>query len=196
MLIFLELRWLLVFDDVCDFSSIWNYVPTSSRAASSMIITSQRPGEWCNHKVKIEPLDEKIGSELLLSQLKGEAVTNIDANRELAREISSSVGGLPLWVNQARRFIRDSRCSLEDFLTSLRADITLLEESNMGADVSWYERAFSTAFDRTLDRLSKDSVDLLFMLAFFNPTNVREDLLLGDHREKCLDFLHTKNRHR
>jgi len=39
-----------------------------------------------------------------------------DTNEELAMEISELLGGLPLLINQAGRFIKLSNCSLESIL--------------------------------------------------------------------------------
>ena len=155
-------------------------------------MTTQKAGGWADSKLLIEPFDPVVGSSLLLNQL---GMEKDDSSKDLAEEISESVGGLPLWLNQVGGFIQLSKCSLAEYIISHHASNNLLGGENVGEN--WrYEKAVSTVFDRPVKELSKNAAGLLYMLAYLNPDGIFEDMLLSQHVSDELDFLSTKNRHR
>ena len=194
-----EKSWLLVFDNVTDWDNISPFLPTSSKASrTSIIVTTQKSSEWSlNHALQLEPFDKEIGSDLLLRQLKSPPSSkDCAADREKAREISDLVGGLPLWLGQVSGYINLARCTLAEYIAIHMASSDLLGGRNKGSNEWTYERAVETTFDITMKELSEDSTDLLFMLAFLNSDNIREDLVLQDYHTPELAFLHVSNKTR
>ena len=184
VLTFPDLRWLIVFDDVCDWDSISPFLPLSCNAASSILVTSQTSGDWCAHNLQLTGFDSNVGSEMLLDQLKGIASEENEADHDSARWISEFLGGSPLLINQASGFIKACACSLKEFIAR-----PIVVNRKAGANKYSYERSFQQVIDRTVENLSEDARNLLFMLAYLDHRNVREDLLLHNHHHSCLKFL-------
>lgn len=197
VLICLEQRWLLVFDNVQSWDSVSPYWPISTKAATaSIIVTAQKSSDWhLNHRIQLEPFDLDVGSDFLLSQLKKTTRNaDVETSRESARRITELSGGLPLWVSQASGSINLAQCSLEEYLENFRTSSALLGGNRRGLNERTYERDITSTFGDTMEELSKDAVNLLFMLALLNHCNVSEDLLLGDHKDHRLAFLHIRNK--
>ena len=195
----LDKKWLLVFDNVPNWNSLAPYLPTHSRASTaSIIVTTQVSGEWrLDHVLPLEPFNMQVGSSLLLRQVKPSVVyRNCEADRDNAREISKLVGGLPLWISQASGYINLTGCTLAEYISSHLSSSNLLGGRNMGSNEWTYERAVETTFDITMKELSTEATDLLFVLTFLKSGNIREDLLLREHEDPSLAFLHTRNKAR
>ena len=138
-----------------------------------------------------------VGSSLLLRQLKppaGHVVSGAD--RDEAREISNLVGGLPLWISQASGYINLTGCTLAEYISIHLSSSNLLGVRNMGSNEWTYERAVETTFDITMKELSTEATDLLSILTFLKSGNIREDLLLRNHNDARLAFLHIRNKAR
>ncbi|KAL8897325.1 MAG: hypothetical protein Q9207_007268 [Kuettlingeria erythrocarpa] len=145
-----------------DWGSVSKFWPMSSEGNLSIIVTAQDEISWTDSKLRIEPLPPDLGSRLLLRQLD---IKCDDEDRELAKEISHCVGGLPLWLNQ------------------------ILEEGKNKGDNWRYERAISAVFDDALRKLPRDAEELLYMLTFLNPDETNEEMLLSNHASDKLAFL-------
>lgn len=175
---------MLVFDNVYDWETLSTYLPLSCQATSSILITSQNSGEWCNHVLYLPGLDPEAGSALLLNQLSEIIVTEREADRESAEKLSEMLGGSPLLINQAASLIKDCKYSLGEFIIH-----PLLVGHRMGANKSRYQRPLQQTVDRTLEKLSENAIQFLFTLAFLNPSKIGEDILLGNHNRDYLKFL-------
>jgi len=188
--VFADRRWLLIFDNVVEWKSIARFWPSKSRNPSAIIVTSQLSTPWTNHQLDLEPFDDREGSEFLLYQMH---LANLEANdptREVAGEISMELGGSPLYLTHAQGFMSLSKCTPNEYLEIIRTRSNTLDWKSKG---TWrYGRAASTTHDRILQELSAGAKDLLFMLAFMNPDEVKEDFLLLDHEFEDLRFLSDK----
>ena len=129
-------------------------------------------------------LDPKLGSEVLLAQLKGSIYAEDKADRTSAEEISSMLGGSPLLINQAGGVIKACGYTLDEFITR-----PILVDRKVGANKYYYERSLEDILDYTLEKMTESALRLLFMLAFFDHTYIREDLLLRDCDRGYLEFL-------
>ena len=162
-----------------DYGSISGYLPATSVGLSSIIFTAQHSGSWSKHQILLEPLDETLGSQLLLRQV---GLAQIDADhpdRLRAKEVSKFSAGSPLLINQAAGLMKLSNCDMKTLVQTSRDSTVLLGAGNIGAN--WrYERAPSTMFDPTLERLSANASNLLMMLAFMNPDHVEEEIFLHE----------------
>lgn len=174
ILTILDKSWLLVFDNVRTVDEVAEYWPPECSSRASIIITSQKASDWTGHSVSFEPMGSIVGSSLLLQQL-GEKEDSKE--KELAHDISTMVGGLPVWLHQVGGYIKLSRCTLAEFVQNYQSNV--LGGKNLGAN--WqYEKLISTVFDDAIKELDEDWSALLFMLAFLNPDGVSESMLLTD----------------
>lgn len=190
LLISAERRWLIVFDNVVDWKSIARYWPKKSQRPSAIIATSQKVTPSANNRLEIEPLDVQAGSKFLLQQMHISQLDDCDPTWDIAREISKELGGSPLYLTHAQGFMSLSGSTPKDYLDNIRTRSNTLDwKSNS----TWrYGRAASATHDRILEELSHGATNLLFMLAFMNPDEVSEDLLLN-HEHEDLAFLSDKS---
>lgn len=164
----------------------------SSKGRTSIIVTAQKEVGWTDEKICIEPLSPDLGSSLLLKQL---GMDDDSTAKELAEEISQSVGGLPLWLNQVGGLIQFSKCTLSDYRDSHRLSSNMLGGEKIGEN--WrYERAIPMVFDDAIQQLPDDAASLLYILTFLNPEETDEGMLLSDHVSEELAFLCKKNKPR
>ena len=185
----LDSRWLLIFDRVHEWNCVSRYLPISCKTASSVIATSQTPLERCNHRLRLVGLDPYCGSRLLLGQLtKVNALEKGTSYEQLAEEISETLGGSPFLIVQAGGQISLSKSSLEEFIAE-----PAFRGRKISAFQNHYEGSLATIMDRTLGKLGKSAAHLLHMLAFFDHRYIREDLLLIDRKNDCLEFLSLGN---
>ena len=192
LLILTDRSILLVFDNVKDWDSISTYWPMTSKGRISIIVTAQKEVDWTDTKICIDTLSPEVGSSLLLKQL---GIDDDGPDKDLAEEISQSVGGLPLWLNQVGGFIQFSKCSLSDYRDSHQSSSNLLGQEKIGEN--WrYERSITAVFDNAIQQLEDDTTDLLYLLTFLNPDETDEEMLLSDHASCELAFLCKNNKPR
>lgn len=177
-------------------AAVW---PTASLSSSSIIITTQKPCDslkWTDFDIPLHPLSETAGSTLLLTQIPTGFSDESKAEQiELAMEISSTVGGLPLWLNALAGFIAQSQCSLSECLDSYKSLFHPLDQGMKAG--SWtYEKTPSTVFDLAFSKLCEDAKTLLYLLAFLNPDGVPESMLSIDSPDDSLAFLESSSRSR
>ncbi|KAL8904626.1 MAG: hypothetical protein Q9207_003147 [Kuettlingeria erythrocarpa] len=192
-------RWLLVMDNLEELDTVAAVWPTTSLSSSSVILTTQKPCDclnWADFDIPLRPLSGTAGSTLLLTQIPpGLSDESKAEQKELAMEISDTVGGLPLWLNALGGFIAQSQCSLSECLDSYRSSFHPLDQGMKTG--SWtYEKTPSTVFDLAFSKLSDDAKTLLYLLAFLNPDGVPESMLSIDGPDDNLAVLGTSSRSR
>lgn len=171
----------MIFDNVEQWEDIQKYVPESTVSSGCILITTQRPGDqigWSENNVKLAPFESSLASELLLSSMK----LNADKEylQDLAVEITDIIGGLPLYLNQARGFMNStkspSKNSLEEYLSLVQNTSTIPKNISVDRNLGYSEKP-NAAFDLTLSRLTEHTRDLLNILAFLNPEAIPEDMI-------------------
>lgn len=155
-------------------------------------MTAQKATPWIpeTHQLAVDYLDDVDGSELLLRQAHISEQDVEDDQRRLAREISTELGGCPLYLSLAQGFMALSQTTLEEYLDLVRIRSNVL--GNRSTNQWMYDRAADATHDSLIKTLDPGAVDLLYMLSFMNPENVSEGLLLIDHDDDSLDFLRDK----
>ncbi|KAI4924849.1 uncharacterized protein J4E92_006885 [Alternaria infectoria] len=193
------LTWLLIMDNLDEFDTVATIWPTSVKSHGAIIVTTQTPCDtvrWADYNIPLKPMDSHEGSEMLLAQTEtSKSDTDIKRQEELAKEISSAVGGLPLWISHLSGFIAQSRCSLEECLDIYRSSSGLLDEQHH-RDRWMYDKYPGAVFDLAFSKLHEDAKSLLNVLAFFNPDGVPEKMLLVDVPDENFEFLRPVNRQR
>lgn len=191
-------KWLLVMDNLVDYETVATIWPTTSRNGGAIIVTTQKPGNlcpWADSEIVLHPLSAEEGSEMLLSQVESKTGTpSLSGDKtELAKEISDSVCGLPLWISHISGFILQSQCTLSECLEIYRSSNAFLDKSER---IWMYERTSGAVFDLAFSKLTEDAKNLLYILAFLNPDGMPESMFSLDSLDNSLGFLDIKKRHR
>lgn len=117
-------RWLLIFDNADTWDVIARYMPDYlQRTNGSIILTTQNqdhflPGATNVYRMKLEPLDQEDGANMILRYLERNAKT--DPEKHLAKEVSAFVGGLPVAIGHVAGYISFSRYSLGEVIETFR----------------------------------------------------------------------------
>jgi hypothetical protein len=171
-----------------EWKTISRYWPIRSRKPSAIIATSQKVTPWADRQLSLEPLGRDAGAEFLLRQMKQMNLMDDKLARGIASEISEELGGSPLFLTHAQGLMSLSSSTLESYLNDIRTSPTTSSILDTNINSTWrYGRAVSATHDKILKYLSPGATSLLFMLAFMNPDDISESLLLkADGQE--LDF--------
>jgi tetratricopeptide (TPR) repeat protein len=159
--------WLLVFDGARDARVIEPYVPARSRG--HVLITSRDP-RWD----EVEPVEVGVLSR---PESVGFLHRHARASDNLAAQLASELGDLPLALEQARAYLRDSGESTGEYLERLR------ERARMqpaGAGTPRHEHLTTLAFATSLERARRHAPAaerLLTLLAFLGPDDIPKALL-------------------
>lgn len=131
----------------------------------------------------VHPFDDSTGSAALLKILGLDPA--LGSHHEKATEITQALGGLPLAINQIGGFITQRKLPLQDFLPLYERNSTKIDSRKTG--LSDYEHTISTVWEMSLGNISKDSYNLLGLLAFFEPDAIHEEILLEGSKEVDTD---------
>lgn len=192
-------RWLLVFDNVDEWSDIEEYIPINmAKSTGSVLITTRSPdlgpssipSNFLCIELREMTMDDSrdlllqgIGSEFKHGKLRHE-------EWKLAGEIAS-LAGIPLAISHIAGYLKASGCSLADFLelwNEWRRNNAHLRINDSLAKSNF---ALETIWDMGLRELGVDALKLLKIMAFMDSDAIQSDLLFNDHTLPALQFLHS-----
>jgi tetratricopeptide (TPR) repeat protein len=172
--------WLLVIDDVDDPQAVADLLPRSG--TGQVIITSrtgvgwERLGTW----LPVEVLAADDAARFLLARI-GETEPEMAAD---ARRLASTLGGLPLALEQAGAYIAATgTVGLTDYAELFTTRSSELLERGQPLD---YQDTVATTWSLTLQRLRHSdpaAVGLLSLAAFLAPDDLPQPLLSAHYRE-------------
>jgi tetratricopeptide (TPR) repeat protein len=190
-------RWLLVFDNVNDWTDIEKYIPVNlAKSQGSVLVTTRManlepktvPSNFFRIILKEMSIEE---SRSLLIQglqpgLKHEKI-RFHPEYKVAGEIAS-LARMPLALSHIVGCVKASGWTLAEFLelwnewrkNSLSAR-PIDASSNATLEVIW---------SIGLSDLGTDALKLLKIMAFMDSENIQRELLMNDHSEPGLSFLH------
>ena len=170
-------RWLVIFDNADELSVLKNAWPGSG--TGSVLITSRdfsASFSPASQGFQVKPFDPTTGAQVLLSLMNRDP--SQPDNISAAKNITDTLGGLPLALNQISGFIVQQRLSLKDFLALYeRNSAKILAKKSR---LSEYEHSVSTVWEMALKELSGDAGNLQRLLAFFDPDRIHESILNVD----------------
>lgn len=199
-----ERRWLLVLDNVTQWHDIARYVPRSlSRTRGSVLVTSRGtsplhvPGDQLEDHVHLAPWSLNHSREFLLSSIKPSLKHgNLQAHDEyeLAEHVVNKVDRLPLAVNMVVGYIKVSRCNLSEFLEMWdeRESRRLPKTRKVAARGAGIDPTIDSLWEIGIGEVRANCRKLLDILSFFGSDTIPRSLLVGDHEEDYLDFLHVE----
>jgi tetratricopeptide (TPR) repeat protein len=185
-------RWLLIFDDAQNASVISRYIP-QSRGLGHVIITS-RDIRWQALRVDgIEltefELDETV--EFLRKRVPALAPVAVSADigqrdaandrtederrRANAEKLGAALGNLPLAVEHAAAYLKETGASVEEYLNMYELNAHALLASDVNIK---YPRAVATTWSVSTHTISSEAAAVFQLLAFFAPEPIAEELLM------------------
>jgi tetratricopeptide (TPR) repeat protein len=174
-------RWLLVLDNVEEFSIVRDLTGKAGPMGRHIIVTTQMQATGAIGKQKLLAMHSELGAVLLLrraNRLSADAsLSDVDPKEaELAREICREVGGLPLALDQAGAYIEETESGLQDYLTLLRERTELLDRrGGLDSDHLSVAKTFLTSSEK-LEKLNPAAAELLQAAAFLPPEAIPEEI--------------------
>jgi tetratricopeptide (TPR) repeat protein len=168
-----ESRWLLVFDNAKEPKDLERYVPV---AGNGQIIITSRLSVWDGF------------AQLLMvgvfqrDKMEGESVDFLlirtgRADRKGASDLAAELGDLPLALEQAGAYIKESGISFSDYLARLKENRK--ELLRKGKPQS-YPESVATTWEISFQAVQEENPsagDLLSLFAFLAPDSIPRDLL-------------------
>lgn len=180
--------WLIAFDNVEKANDLFDYLPNGGNGA--YIITSRNPDISHGLSIRFDTLriasfDPQDGAAFVLSQVS-RSTTRDDKVQDAAEALSQQMGGLALGLKQMGGFIRETGCSIDDLLQSLRDKE---EETDLFADAEsaatlGYPLNLSTAWSFSMTALDSTAKALLQLFAFMSPDTIPA-VVVGSIKEAC-----------
>jgi tetratricopeptide (TPR) repeat protein len=196
-------RWLLVFDNVDEWTDVEEYIPVNlAQSTGSVLITTRIrdlgppliPSNFFHIDMKEMTMDEsrRLLIQRMQPNLKYEKM-RLHPEWKLAGEIAS-LAGLPLAMSQIAGYVNRSNISLAEFLelwNEWRGNnpVVALPTEPLAPSYTALETIWSIA----LSELSAEAHKLLRIMAFLDSDVIQRELLLNDHKSLSLSFLHSKS---
>ena len=180
----IQRNWLLVIDNVDDVTVIKGLVP-STESKGHTLITTRNPNTKGIPAEGIEldvlGLDEAMELFSKLSNVTGWSSDSTSSEFE-TKNVVEELGRLPLAIEQAAAYIRETGRNINDYLVAYREsrdNRKILH--NWIPDGIWnYERSLATTWKISVDLIDKkcpEAVRLLHLFAFLNPDIIMLDFL-------------------
>ena len=198
-----EMRWLLVFDNVTSWSDIREYIPTQPHKTSGSILITSRMSDFIDSDViskyqslNLQPLTLDESRRYLLNSMQS-CSDDEDLGKhpeyKLAGIIAKEAEGLPLALSHIAGYIQVSECTLTDFvqLWNERRRYSKATVPTPSSTLFSTDKALEAVWNIGLREVTIDARELLNILAFLDSDNIQRKLLVGEHEEPSLDFLHS-----
>ena len=177
-------HWLLILDNVEDLVIAEPFIPLAGRGHILLTTRAQVTGGIAQ-RIEIEKMHPEVGALLLLRRASFIAAespldTAHEQDRTQAREISCAVDGLPLALDQAGAYIKETNCTLADYLALYRTRNTdLLKERG---SASWdYPESVATTWSLSFEKVTQANpaaAELLDLCAFLYPDAIPEEIIV------------------
>ena len=171
-------KWLFIFDNLDDISIIKGYLPRTSNSGHVLLTTRNKncdgiPAE--GFEITLMNLDESVSLLLARSSLQDDPREEV---RHEAERIVNELGHLPLAIEQAAAYIRNSQ-NISEYLVTYRHNRKALLQDKLNGNYA-YEESVGTTWKMSLDRLkttNTNSIKLINLLAFLNPDEILIEFL-------------------
>jgi len=180
-------NWLLILDNVEDFSLLRDYVPLDGNG--SILITSRNPIAQhylsSNAGIDLEPLDLEE-ADLFVQCLTYRSIT--DEDRKGSSDLTKRLGGLPIAITHVAGIMNSKDLTFAECLKAYEEEavINATNELNL-AQTAGYEHKLTTVW--ALENLSGTALRLLQVLSLLDPDIVSETILLhSEGHELCAEF--------
>ncbi len=184
-------RWLVVLDDLEDFSILDQFIPLYSNGHVLLTTQSQATGQFAT-SVSVDQMTVEEGALLLLRRAKiipeqrsGNAASETDVLQ--ARKIAQEFAGYPLALDQAGAYIEENRRTLASYLTLYHKQKAALL-GRRGRLASDHPDPVTTTLSLTFQKIAQIdplALELLRFFAFLHPDALPDEMIL--HGASSLD---------
>lgn len=181
-----QAKWLLVLDNLDDLSVIDGYLPDLSTGHILITTRDQHYDQIPAEGLEIGPLefDDAVSLLLLRSSTILNSMAHDDRDSEninlVIREIVQELGLLPLAIEQAAGYIRETSKDIFKFLASYRQNRKAHNARISKANRNYYSKSVATTWRlsfQSIEESNPDASRLLQLLAFLNPDGVLLEFL-------------------
>ncbi|BCL79673.1 tetratricopeptide repeat protein [Ktedonobacteria bacterium brp13] len=177
-------RWLLLLDDVADFSLMRDFLPSLHKGHILLTTRAQAMGGLA-HVIEIERMEEENSILFLLHRasllpLHTPFENATSADIVVARAICNELGRLPLALDQAGAYIEETQCGLSQYLhlyQTHRAALLQRRGSFLPDHPESVATTWSLSFEK-IERRSPVAADVLRLCAFFHSDAIPEELIV------------------
>jgi tetratricopeptide (TPR) repeat protein len=173
--------WLLILDNASDLATVRGFIPQSAK--EHVLLTTQAQATGDIQAIEVLEMLPDDGALLLLRRAK---IIRPDAGLAAARapecdiavQISTLLGGLPLALDQAGAYIEETRCGLESYLELYRHRRTELLKMRGKLSLD-HPESVATTFALSFERVASASpaaADLLRFCAFLHPDAIPQEI--------------------
>ncbi len=177
-------RWLLVLDNLEDFSLMSQLIPLNSNGHVLITTQSQTTGQ-VTARLSVDQMSIEDGTLLLLrcAQIisgQDSLDTASEEDRLHARKIAEELHGYPLALDQAGAYIEETQRPLSSYLTlyKKKQDILL---GKRGRAISDHPDPVTTTLALTFQKIGEinaKALELLYFLAFLHPDALPDEAIL------------------
>ena len=195
-------NWLLIFDNATSWQDIERFIPLQLRDTTGSILVTSRTTDLANFTMMpecqyltLEPLTVEESRLFLLRSMDSSlGIHEVESHPEYrtAGRIAKEAEGLPLALSQIAAYVQVSECSLAEFvqLWNERRRHAMMSSQSSSSTAS-AEKALETIWGIGLREVTIDARELLNILAFLDSDKIPRKLLVGEHEEPSLEFLHS-----
>ena len=179
-----QIQWLLVIDNLEDSSVIEGFLPTTDSEGHTLI-TTRNPYTFGipTEGLEVNVLNQDEAVELLLLLSETASPTTSATSKNAAREIVEELDYLPLTIEVAAGYIRESSRSIDSFLAIYQENVQDIHQWLPDGNRN-YEHTLATVWEMPFNIIKKDTdcpeaFQLLQLFAFLNPDVILVDFLVA-----------------
>ncbi len=169
-------RWLLIFDNVDDVSTIQQYLP--QRGHGNLLLTTRAHAVGSLAiPLEVEKMGVMEGTQFLLHRAQRRSTTDEEINE--ATNIVLALDGFPLALDQAGAYIEETRCRFKDYL-HLYQDHHQVLLALRGCQATDYPNSVATTWSLSFQRIEEANpatAELLHLCAFLPPDHIPEEFI-------------------
>ncbi len=178
----LNAQWLLILDNVEDLAIVEPFLPLATRGHIVLTTRTRAFGEVAQ-RIEIDTMSPEVGALFLLrragiiplSSLLDDASI---ADRTLALQMTQEMDGLPLALDQAGAYIRETPCSLATYLDLYHArNADLLQARDPQAP---YPESVATTWSLSFEKITQTNaaaIELLHLMALLFSDEIPEEVV-------------------
>jgi tetratricopeptide (TPR) repeat protein len=176
-------HWLLILDNVEDLDMIGNFLPAENKGHILLTTRIQAMSGWAQ-RVTIETMEQQEGALLLLRRaniISQNALLDevSDADLTRAEEISQSLGGLPLGLDQAGAYIEETNLGLPGYLELFQSQQRELLKRR-GRQAAGHPEPVTATWSLSFAKVKQantGAADLLRLCAYLYPDAIPEGII-------------------
>lgn len=173
--------WLIIYDNVEDWETIKSYWPLGNVGA--ILITTQNSDlvqVSGGAEIALAPFEPNDGAALLFKQLRLDKDGSDQLAFEIAKDLSTTLGGLAVAISHCAGYIEKSQSTLDEFreLYKNRARSSKIWSEDCSTWTYQYHNTLETTWDIALAELSPSCRALLNVLAMLDADTASEEMIL------------------